>query len=265
MADDTVTLVLTGEVTLGAFAEAIQSFHALVTALSAEAASGHIDWIIADLERGSALATARGIGALDQVQRVVRAYDVVGRALSANEPIRYSAKVRAAAERLRRLPGGKVESVRFETAESESIIRPRVPTTVAEHVTPTQGTQLRGATAPGAYGAVEGRIQTLTNRGSLRFTLYDLLEDRAVSCYLVQGHENMMRDLWGRLAVVEGWISRDPETGRALTVRRITAITPLPEPPPLRESAPYRAARAVAPSLSGVLPEHAIRRLRDDP
>lgn len=257
MAADTVTLVLGGEVSLAAFADAIRNFHALVTALSAETASAPIDWVIDDLERGSTLATARGLGAIEEVQRVVRAYEDVGRSLERGLPVRYSDKVNVPAQRLRALPGGKIEYVRFETAENESLIRPSPPTEQAtpERVAPTK----RRAVSPGAYGAVEGRIQTLTNRGSLRFTLYDLLEDRAVSCYLVEGHEAMMRDLWGRLAVVEGWISRDPETGRALTVRHVSRVTPKPEP----VVGAYRDARGIAPSLTGLLPEHAIRRLRD--
>lgn len=101
-------------------------------------------------------------------------------------------------------------------------------------------------------------MQTLSSRGGLRFTLYDLLHDKAVSCYLAEGYEEIMRDLWGKIATVEGLVTRDPLSGRPLAVRQITTVTPKPDLP-----ISYRDARGAAPSLTGLLPEHPIRRLRD--
>jgi hypothetical protein len=110
-----------------------------------------------------------------------------------------------------------------------------------------------------SYGAITGRVQTLTNRGGLRFALYDTLHDRAVSCYLAEGHESIMRDMWGRLASVEGLIRRDPITGRPLTIRDIRQIEPLPEHAPQA----LEAVRGISPSPQGLRAEDAIRRLRD--
>ena len=82
-----------------------------------------------------------------------------------------------------------------------------------------------------SLGAVEGRIQALSSRRGLRFTLYDIIEDRAVGCYLQPGEEGMMRELWGRRAIVEGEVRRDPQSGRPTKIRRVTAVEPVPEDP----------------------------------
>ncbi len=121
--------------------------------------------------------------------------------------------------------------------------------------------RLRLALAPiVTKGAISGRVQTLSNRGSLRFTLYDLLHDKPVSCYLAAGREDLMLDAWGKLAVVEGSVRRHPLTGRPLTIRGITAVDIRPDP----NAEDYRWARGVVPLPSnGMSPEDAIRHLRD--
>ncbi len=112
-----------------------------------------------------------------------------------------------------------------------------------------------------AYGAVEGRIQAVSNRNSWAwFTLYAAVGDHAVVCYLDEEGAELIRNAWGRRAVIEGWVSRDPLTGRPLSIRRITAITELED----RSPGGYRDARGVLPlAPGGMLPEDAIRRVRD--
>lgn len=263
MALDTVTLVLSGEVHLAVFARAVSRFHNFVEALSEEAGRPDVEWILDDLSRASAVAVVRGVGDRAKIERVVRLYGAVGISLAENKPLRpYSRRVRSAAGRLRSVVKGKIESMRLETAEQESIIRPRVKRIEPQVAKPMAPFPLGEAARAGgisAYGAVQGRVQTLTNRGGLRFTLYDLLDDKAISCYLIEGHEDIMRDAWGRLATVEGLVSRDPITGRAIAVRQVSSIILHPE---LAEES-YRQARAVSPPLTDLLPEHAIRRLRD--
>jgi hypothetical protein len=256
---DTVTIVLSGDVPLADFAAAIGRFHELVKALSTEAGNPALNWIIDDLERSSALAAVRCADEPPLVERVVRAYGEVGVALESDAPIPFSPPVQAAARSLRALIAGPIESIRFETAEREATVR----AAAADQVTLSDAARVKAGRseirpAVAAYGAVEGRVQTLSNRGGLRFTLYDLLHDKAVSCYLREGHEGMMRDAWGKIAVVEGIVSRDPVTGRPLTVRQISQVTIGAEP-----ARSYREARGAAPSLSGMSPEQAIRRLRD--
>jgi hypothetical protein len=250
---DSVTIVLAGDVPLTAFAKAITRFDALVRGLSGEVGAPELEWVIEDLERSSALATVRGVGDPERVTQVVQAYGKLGKSLEGNVPLdSHSRAVRIAAHGLRAILGGRVESIRLETAEGDATIRAASPT--LRLVTPGEVSRPMVA----AYGAIEGRVQTLSNRGGLRFTLYDLLHDRAVSCYLQEGHEEIMRDAWGKVAAVGGWISRDPLTGRPTTIRQVTTVRVVPE---LKVS--YRDARSVSPPKTDLLPEHAIRRLRN--
>jgi len=258
MSLDTATLVLSGDVLLTTFAKAIGHFHSLLTGLSTDAGSPEIEWVIDALERSSTLATVRGVGDPARVTRVVEEYVRVGDALEGGAPLtKYSPRVRRAASGLRAIPGGKVESVRFETAEREVILRPERPG-MEPPTLRVAGPESMMGVPRAAYGAIEGRVQTLTSRGGLRFTLYDLLHDRAVSCYLKEGYEDIMRDAWGKVALVKGWVSRDPHTGRPLTIRQVTTVRVHSE-----SRATFRDARGALPAAGGELPEHVIRRLRD--
>jgi hypothetical protein len=265
---DTVVLVLSGErdVPLEDFAHAISRFYALVKALSAEAGRPDLEWVVDDLARGSTVAVARGLGDVQTVEKVVRLYGEVGASLQENQPIPHSQAVRSAAGKLRSIVGGRVESMRLETPEREAIVRPLRPKRSEEEPTlllpVSPPPPLPGAIkpAPTAFGAVQGRVQTLTSRGGLRFTLYDILDDKAVSCYLVEGGEEIMRDAWGKLATVEGWVTRDPLTGRPLTVRQVAKVVVVYAESPGR----WREAKAAVPWSPGdPLPEQVIRRLRD--
>ena len=69
-----------------------------------------------------------------------------------------------------------------------------------------------------------------------------------------------MIDVWGKLATVEGVVSRDPATGRPIAVRHVERVEPHDECSPDA----YKAARgAVVPMPGSELPEDTIRRLRD--
>jgi hypothetical protein len=252
---DTLTLALYGDVALSDFSTAVAHFSRLVAALAAEEHVEGVNWRIDDLAYSSAVTTVRGVPENgtkpEEIDRVVRAYIEVGKALEQGTTIPYPPPVQKAAEGLTGiLRDSGVEAVRFETAESEATIREQ-PATILSETEPVERAE--------AYGAVTGRVQTLTSRNSLRFTLYDHIYDRAVSCYLVEGRESLMRQMWDRVATVEGWISRDPKTGRPLTVRRVSNVTALTEVEPQA----YTKARGAFPSKDDDLPEVYTRRLRD--
>lgn len=250
MALDTVTIRLTGDdVPLREFAIAVGKWDALVRALSQEIAHDvRIDWVVADLETSSAIATVRGTSPRESaVEQVVTAYNVVGQALATGGRIPYGPEVSDAARGLTGILDGRVKAIEFETAIAEATIL-----AVAQ-------ADAKQTNFESAYGAVTGRVQTLTNRGSLRFTVYDLLYDRAVSCYLAEGREKIMRDAWGRLAIVEGLVRRDPATGRPLSIRQVQDVTVRQE----GRIMDYLQARGAAPSVTGMSPEQAIRHLRD--
>ena len=244
-----MTLALSGNVPFDSFAKAMSSFNLLVSALGTEHdAGGDIQWFVDALEKSSALATIRGESTKpEKVEAVVDGYSQIATALETKRPMpAYQARTLGHAKDIVALLNEHITSVRFETAIEEHIISS--PPLV----------EVSGSLSP-AYGAIEGRVQTLTNRQSLRFTLYDSFHDRAVSCYVVEGYEEIMRESWDKRAVVEGLVTRDPSTGRPLAIRQVTHVRVLPE-----VEGDYRQARAAIPYVEdGPVPEQVIRRLRD--
>ena len=259
MAPDTITLMLEGEVSLEAFATALKSLSSLVNALTIEEGGG-IEWTVEDLQPGSALATVKGRSSRpERVERVVRDYNSVGRALQENIQIQRGPRVSRPALKLGRLVGNGVRRIRFETSEETTVISERPSSRRRQALSLEIATVQRPGTSMSvALGAVEGEVQTLTKRNTLRFTLYDVLSDRAVSCYLQEGQEDIMREVWGKQALVEGWVSRDPTDGHPIAVRQVRKVTPLVK------QGDYTLARGILPLALGTeLPEERIRRLRD--
>jgi len=249
MAKDTITLAINGEVTIHDFASAVSNLEALVHALSQElGVADKVEWIVHDLQTGSAIATIRGESdIIEQAERVVEAYASVGKALQAGKRPDFSEQVVRAASAITNILDHRVTSIRFET--------PDVDVTISAH----PDIALASATVK-SLGAIEGRVQTLSNRKGLRFNLYDTLHDRAVSCYLQEGKEDLMREIWGKRAIVEGEVNRDAITGRPIAVRRVSSIQIMPEGQP----GTYLKARGIAPRGAGApRAEEVIRRLRD--
>ena len=250
MPNDSITIVLEGRVVLHDFAEAITGFQGLLSELTkAVAEQSDVEWALIGLEPGSATVTARG-ESQDRaaVENIAHAYLAVGRSLEAGDQIPYGNMVRRHAGRIVGLLNGQITGVRFQTLEDDAIVRER--------------DQARGRVAilATAYGALEGRVQALSSRQGLRFTLYDALFDRAVSCYLQEGGEENMREAWGRRATVSGIVSRDTESGQPVSVRKVTEITILQDSVPGQ----YRRARAIRPlGPDELLPEDYVRRVRD--
>jgi hypothetical protein len=256
MADDTLTLALQGEVSLEQFERGIRDFTRLVNALSETANAKGLRWEIEQLTASSALCTVRGVAingySPDAVTEVSRSFLEVGQAMESGTTIPYPEEVAEPARDLAGLLRTGLEAVRFETAVDDAFIREAPAPALVE----------RKAAAPRrkSLGAVVGRIQTLTNRGSLRFVVYDRFFDKAVSCYLGEDSEDMIRNAWGRMAAVRGEISRDPATGRPLTVRKISKVELLEEASP---TGYQRARGALGRRVEHEAPEQRIRRLRD--
>lgn len=254
MRPSTLKLELHGKVSLDAFAEAIGHFKRYVDALTRETAAGaEVRWVVDELHAGSAEAIVKAEGDLEAAASVGVAYIEVGRAVeNGNGGLSdYPRAVRDEILALVRMVGPEFEYVRFETADADATV-----TTVREQVASLEP----GPMLTKAYGGIQGRVQTLTNRGELRFTLFDSLYDRAVSCYLTEGQEDLMRDAWGRLAVVEGIVTRDPINGRPLNVRSVNRVTLVHEAPP---DGYMKARGALHPTQDALSPEDSIRRIRD--
>lgn len=256
MTKDTITFTLNGDVTLDDFSVAVTEFQKLINGLKEDIApKKKIEWRIIGLEAGSATATTQGIVEeekdLSEVEEIVEACMDVGRCVQQKRPLSYPTTVQNAARKFFGLVNGRISSARFENIETDVEIfsKPKM----AERLTLTE--QLKAN-----LGAIRGRIQSISNRGQLRFALYDLIDDRAVSCYLAFGSEEIMRNAWGKIAMVEGMVRRDPETGRATTVRGVKEIRIIRECQP----GEWREALGAAPNFLGDdLPEDVIRRARD--
>lgn len=241
----TLTFALGGRVEIGQFQEGITRFRRLVSALTPKQG---VKWVIEDLQSGSATVTlVAETETPDQAAKVVADYESIGKALANHEPLHsYSKRAQKAAAGIQDL-AGMVESVRLETVDGDHIVA------------------RNGAVAPGralrvSIGAITGRVQTLTNRGGLRFNLYDHIHDKAVACYLQSGQEELMRAAWGRRARVSGTVSRDGVLGLPVAVRQILKVEVLAEPTP----GAYLAAKGAIPWQPGYeKPEVVIRRLRD--
>lgn len=248
MDKDTLTLALEGDIALDDFAKAMERFTALVKALSQEIDSeAKVEWWIKELYSGSAFATVQGFSEAEgAVSRIVDAYAEVGDALSRGEAAPFSYPVRDKATKLVKILNGRITYMRFETADRDVLI--------------TGKTSTAGQPIKYSFGTVKGMVQTLTMRRSLKFTLYDVLFDKAVSCYLKQEHEEVMRSSWGKRAVVSGKVGREPERGRPVVVREVRNIRILEDVKP----GSYRRARGAIPWKEGDEPaEVTIRRLRD--
>ncbi len=249
MSNNTVTLALDGEVSLDSFAKAMDQFHALIEALASEVSPGaKINWFVEDLWVGSTVARIRGESPEPSVvEPVAEAFLRTGKALADGRRIPYSPRVEKPARAIISVINDSVRSVRFETEQDEATV------VAPEGARPS-------STTVEAYGAVEGRIQTLSSRASLRFTLFDDLHDRAVTCYLAEGQEDLMRDAWDRRALVEGWVTRSATTGQPRAVRRVRRVTLLRDVP---RGSYVRAAGVLKPLPGTSLPEETLRVARD--
>lgn len=254
MALETVTLALAGDIPLADFAAALRAFNDLITNITREVApGGDIDWSVDQLEVSSTNVTALGRSDRpDAVASVVRAYDMVGKRLASGDPV--PAYATRPANQLLGLINGRVTSITFETAEADRVIARRAD----ERTDAALAAEWAGGRA---FGAVQGRIQTLSSRNGLRFTLYDTVHDKAVSCYLREGQEEMMRGIWGELAIVEGLVRRDAEDGRPRSIRQIHNVSRIGEGGPYD----WEKARGALHRRSDDPPaEVRVRQVRDD-
>jgi hypothetical protein len=252
MPRDTITLALSGDVYLDDFIKAVSELRSLVNELSRDVARGaEIEWSIEDLQAGSATTIFRGLAKEEneqqRVEAVVRAYAHVGTSMERGAEIPYSEGVAKAARGITSVLNGRIDEILFETEDMEAVITNAVPRA-----------RQRSPVAVFAYGAVEGRVQTLSSRTGLRFILYDVF-GRGIPCHLPSDNKDMMRDAWDKWVVVEGRIRRDP-AGKPVSIRDITDVV-VREPGGPED---YREARGAVPVGSdGLSPEDAIRRLRD--
>ncbi|MFH1743527.1 MAG: hypothetical protein ABIH23_31370 [bacterium] len=259
---NSITLVINGNVTLADYAKAMGEFHKLIEALNHDfAPQKTIEWQIEELETGSTRNTITGIAETKEdavvVETITNAYEQLAESTYKGDISRYSPGVQEAVCGITEIINGRVPSVRFETENAEWEISQksisREPSLIEPEVQSLQYLE--------TFGAVKGRVQSMTRHNKYKFSIYDLSENRSVTCYLSPEFEEQMREIWGQIAIVEGSIKRDPNTGKVTSVRQVKSITKISEGTP----GGWRKAMGCAPNYTGGVPsDEAIRRLRDE-
>ncbi|MBZ0304808.1 MAG: hypothetical protein K8I82_01950 [Anaerolineae bacterium] len=251
MPDTTLVLALEGDVTLDQFSEAVNHFHKLLLQLTQEvAADTPIEWDLEDLQYGSAIMAVVGRADYDEpILRVVSAFEDIGQSLQHHERIPFSRHVAKEGEALTKLIKGNVKAVRLGTARKEAIIYSLFDARKISMTKPMV-----------SFGTVKGRVQAISNRGKLRFTLYDAVFDKPISCFVKEDRQNVLTDIWDKVVFVTGRVTRQPDSGQPVSVRDIISI----DSKPIVEPGSYRLARGVLARSGDSEPaEISIRRLRD--
>lgn len=250
---DSVTLRLDGSVTVANFARATSDFSKVLLELAKERdADTRVEWVISGLEYGSAILTAapRPLSTEDEelVPALVDDFIEVARQVQ-EHPTVLDRPVLRLVHSISQVAVDEDHEVVFETAESEvSFLQGSPPAP-------------RQRQSQAVMGTIRGRVQTLQQRKGLRFVLYDLIHDKAVTCYLSEDQEDLMRNAWGRLVEVSGTITRDLVTDRPRAVRRVTDVKVLADDGGAFD---FRRARgAIRPVPDAPPSEVLIRRVRD--
>ena len=251
MRNDTLTFALDGQVTIDTLVKSVVELRKVVSGLTREVAPGaNLDWIVEDLRGGSMAVEMRGSPGpesdLTDVEAVSDAWLALGRQMAEGSEPAYSADVVRSCRELRRIAHGGDNRMTFGNTIDDVVIR--------------TDAQVRTPAPTKSRGSVTGRIQTISRRRSLKFTLYELRTDVAVQCYLGSDQQELMRERWGRLACVRGTLTRDFDSGRPLSVRQITDIEIMDDLPVHH----FERGRGVSPWRPGDTPsEEIIRELRD--
>lgn len=249
MSGDSVTFRLDGEVTISALADALSRFKLVLDELQRDH-SATVTWVVAGLDYGSASATAQALAADDHsaalVPGMVDDYLASARRVSLGETDQGKPLLRLV-RNLAEL-ADEANPLTLETDDDE-VVFSLGPGSDTDPVPQPQDTK--------ALGTVRGRVETLSHRRGLTFTVYALVDDRAVRCHLQAGDEQLMRDAWGRIADVSGLVTFDGVSGRPRNVRQVTSIEIVEDGDPMG----FLDAQGV---VGGSEPaEQSIRRIRD--
>lgn len=248
MAGDSVTFRLDGELTIEKLADAFNRFRKVLQALEDDQ-DAHVRWVLAGLDYGSAAITARAEplddDAIAKISTMTERYLAAGRQVFSGELDEARPLLRIVRDLTE--VADEQNRVILETADDDVIFTAPVPRASA-----TTGPQTTKS-----LGTVRGRVETLSHRKGVRFTLYELASDRPVSCYPQADHEDLVRDAWGHIADVTGVVTRDADTGRPLAVRGVTSVDVVNE----GDTMGFLRARG---AVGGTEPaEGVIRRIRD--
>ena len=248
MREDEIRLRVGGEVTVELLSGALAEFTRALDAVEASHGA-NVRWVVAGLDHGSATTLARAVPTDDRSEALISRMCIslveAGQAVMKGEadvalPVtRHLTKLRELASGDRPVAiecvSGAVEFISGESAEQSGAEMDRFV----------------------SLGTIRGRVEMLSHRRRLHFSLYDLVNDSAVACFPAEDMEPRMRDVWGHLADVTGTVRRDPATDRPRSIRDVTSVELVDE----SLGPDYRSARGVLQTREPA--EELIRRMRD--
>jgi hypothetical protein len=84
-----------------------------------------------------------------------------------------------------------------------------------------------------AYGAIEGKLSTISERGQFQFVVWDALSDRPVNCFIPEDKFDEATQAFRKRVHVSGMIQygrdRKPVAIKVDRIRRFREISELPE------------------------------------
>jgi hypothetical protein len=95
--------------------------------------------------------------------------------------------------------GINVVEIRGSTRQKPVVVTLKTSETVAAQI----GVQHQ------AYGSVEGRLQTITERGTFQFVVFEALTDRGINCFVPQDKFKEAHGAFGRRVNVSGIVQYD--------------------------------------------------------
>ena len=202
-----VILDLSGnKITSDRFKKAVDSFLEIIEDVSKELVADRdtIQWIIS-VEKGSALVAARPESISGNKDFEVSSITAINEGLAklergiSKQPRYFTQKTLRAVRHLAEVidPEGEyVDKVRIRCNGSPISISTRSLATVDSLL----------AVAYESIGSVEGRIETVTERGGLKFNVYDTLTDKAIRCFVGEELLKQVLDSFGKRVSVSGLV-----------------------------------------------------------
>lgn len=259
MSKNSITLVLNGLVTLEDYSKAMAGFTSLIKKLQTEHAKKiDIEWNVEQLESGSAILTTKGYVDSQEdevfIERIVNDYEFIGEHGERGDFEKIPEYAKKPLQDITSVINGKINSIRFETQDRDFSLATNYKTKV---------NNIKELNIPLTYyDAIIGKVQNIFQEPTYKFTLYERINHKPVSCYLEPDYEDIMRNSWGKYARVEGLVKVNQIDGLPDTIRQIKNIEVLEN-----ENENYSWKKAIG-AANGFLghdaPESIIRQIRDE-
>jgi hypothetical protein len=261
--DNTFTFSLEGSVPLNVFADAVRHWNVLLSSIATSTGHKNSTFVITDLEYGSTVVTA-SLAEPDEVigSQISNQVFAVGEGMRMGNVIPFPDSVqRAALALMKGVSRGQGYPLTISADDRDVYVPPSIEEKQKIQLIRNE-TGIATPSTTESFGSLTGRIQTLSSRDALRFTLYDSLRDRAVKGTLTPALSEQVRDLWDKNVYIEGWIVRDFSTGYPLRIKNLRLIEPASE---RSATLAFMEARGILKGKlnPGMSPEDRIRQVRD--